>query len=84
MILDALLLIEACVLFSENKRAAFPKGAYSLGKVVWGKGWEELLRMLDYCKMVDGYCPATAIDCFGDGEARVSVSSISIWQISQI
>jgi digalactosyldiacylglycerol synthase len=51
----------------------FTKGAYALGKLVWGKGWEELLKLLDYCKETNSPCPATAIDCYGDGEARVSV-----------
>lgn len=54
---------------------SFTKGAYSLGKVVWGKGWEELLKLLDYCKNTAAPCPAVAIDCFGDGEARRTVSS---------
>ena len=53
---------------------AFTRGAYSLGKVVWGKGWEELLKLLDYCKNMDAPCPEVAIDCFGDGEARQTVS----------
>lgn len=61
------------IFFSDNKDAVFAKGAYFLGKVVWGKGWEELLCLLDYCKQTDSYCPATAIHCFGDGEARASV-----------
>ena len=53
---------------------SFTKGAYSLGKVVWGKGWEELLKLLDYCQNTASPCPAVAIDCFGDGEARRTVS----------
>ena len=51
----------------------FTKGAYCLGKVVWGKGWEELIKLLAHCKKTDSPCPATHIDAFGDGEARVTV-----------
>ena len=54
--------------------SAFAKGAYSLGKVVWGKGWEELLKLLDFCKSSPSDCPSVPIDCFGDGEARRAVS----------
>lgn len=31
---------------AESGAARFPRGAYCLGKLVWGKGWEELLRIL--------------------------------------
>lgn len=63
---------------------SFTKGAYSLGKVVWGKGWEELLKLLDYCKTTDSHCPTTAIDAYGDGEARKTVSprNALLWHVS--
>ena len=56
-----------------ESRSPFRKGAYALGKVVWGKGWEELLRLMEYCKKTDNLCPTTLIDCYGDGEARKTV-----------
>ena len=52
--------------------ARFQKGAYALGKVVWGKGWEELLKLLEFCQANGG--PVLPIDCYGDGEARTKVS----------
>jgi digalactosyldiacylglycerol synthase len=31
---------------SENSKARFSKGAYYLGKMVWGKGYRELVDLL--------------------------------------
>ena len=58
-------------LHAEGRRD-FAKGAYSLGKVVWGKGWEQLLRLLaTHAKThPDSACP---LDAFGEGEALASV-----------
>ncbi|KAK9845807.1 hypothetical protein WJX81_002889 [Elliptochloris bilobata] len=53
----------------------FSKGAYCLAKVVWGKGWEELLELLEYQGRIArarGEAPAH-VDAFGDGEALASV-----------
>jgi digalactosyldiacylglycerol synthase len=45
----------------------FTRGAYCLGKVVWGKGWEELLEIL---ARVAGHGEALPpIDAYGSGEA---------------
>ena len=59
----------------------FSKGAYTLGKVVPGKGWEELLAMLDFHQRA---LQSTAtrdsvahpsIDAYGSGEAFETVPS---------
>ena len=58
-------------------RRSFSRGAYCLGKVVWGKGWEQLLRLLAAHDRThpDNPCP---LDAFGEGEALASVC----WQLS--
>ncbi len=33
---------------AEGAGRRFSKGAYCLAKVVWGKGWEELLELMEY------------------------------------
>ena len=60
-----------CPCGAEGRRD-FSKGAYSLGKVVWGKGWEQLLRLLAMhaAKHPDSVCH---LDAFGEGEALTSV-----------
>jgi len=35
---------------SPRSPATFSKGAYFIGKAVWGKGWRELLELLDYAQ----------------------------------
>ena len=59
-------------MWAEGRRD-FTKGAYCLGKVVWGKGWEQLLRLLATHDRThpDNPCP---LDAFGEGEALCSVS----------
>lgn len=51
----------------------FAKGAYCLGKVVYGKGWEELLTLLDFHQRHTHESVAAVnhptIDAFGSGEA---------------
>ena len=50
----------------------FSKGAYTLGKVVFGKGWEELLELLAYHQRTTDDVAAVAqpsIDAYGSGEA---------------
>ena len=54
----------------------FSKGAYTLGKVVPGKGWEELLAMLDFHQRTARAEAAVAqpsIDAYGSGEAFETV-----------
>ncbi|KAK9788295.1 hypothetical protein WJX73_003516 [Symbiochloris irregularis] len=46
----------------------FTQGAYCLGKVVWGKGWEELLTLLDAHKRAHPDKPLQ-VDGYGEGEA---------------
>ena len=50
----------------------FTKGAYCLGKVVWGKGWEELLTLLVAHKRSHPDDPVV-VDAYGDGEALAAV-----------
>ena len=52
-------------------RARFSKGAYTLGKMVWGKGWEELLAMLEAQRDRGEKLPQIA--AFGSGEAEEAV-----------
>ena len=56
---------------SADGRPRFAKGAYTLGKMVWGKGWEELLDMLEAQR--DRGEPLPDIDAFGSGEAGQAV-----------
>ena len=62
----------------------FSKGAYTLGKMVWGKGWEELLAMLELQRDAGaggggGSASASAphIDAFGSGEAEQAVRTLN-------
>ena len=50
---------------------AFTHGAYALGKVVFGKGWEELVALL--ADTADTLPPATRVSAYGDGAALPSV-----------
>ena len=50
----------------------FTRGAYCLGKVVWGKGWEELLTLLAAHKRAHPDKPLQ-IDAYGEGEALAAV-----------
>lgn len=51
----------------------FAKGAYCLGKIVYGKGWEELLTLLDFHQRHTHERQAAVnhptIDAYGSGEA---------------
>ncbi len=53
----------------------FSKGAYFLGKIVYGKGWEELLALLDFHQRhtKDKQTSHPTIDAYGSGEAFESV-----------
>ena len=57
----------------------FSKGAYTLGKVVPGKGWEELLAMLDFHQRAlqstatQDSVAHPSIDAYGSGEAFETV-----------
>lgn len=50
----------------------FTRGAYCLGKVVWGKGWEELVTLLAAHKRSHPDAPVV-VDAFGEGEALAAV-----------
>lgn len=49
----------------------FSKGAYTLGKMVWGKGWEELLELLE--RQRDRGEPLPELAGYGSGEAEESI-----------
>ena len=57
----------------------FAKGAYCLGKIVYGKGWEELLTLLDFHQRHTHESQADVnhptIDAYGSGEAFEHVSA---------
>lgn len=63
---------------AEGKRP-FSKGAYALGKIVWGKGWEELLALLDQDREARSAVLSVPIDCYGAGEAASEVTAICKW-----
>lgn len=49
----------------KHESKAFTKGAYYIGKMVWHKGYKELLNLLrDHQKELDGL----EVDLFGTGE----------------
>jgi digalactosyldiacylglycerol synthase len=49
----------------QNGQRAFTKGAYFIGKMVWSKGYKELLRLLhDHQKELAGL----EVDLYGNGE----------------
>ena len=50
---------------------AFTHGAYALGKVVFGKGWEELVALL--ADAAATLPPSTRVSAYGDGAALPSV-----------
>ena len=55
----------------------FDKGAYFIGKAVWGKGYSELLeRLAEQKAVLDG--KAMPIDVFGTGEDLDEACLISI------
>lgn len=62
----------------------FTKGAYCLGKIVYGKGWEELLTMLDFHQRntKDSKTSHPTIDAYGSGEAFDSVSSLQSFSLA--
>ena len=57
----------------------FAKGAYCLGKIVYGKGWEELLTLLDFHQRHTHESQASVnqptVDAYGSGEAFEHVSA---------
>jgi digalactosyldiacylglycerol synthase len=60
---------------NENERSVFNKGAYFLGKVVWGKGYHELLDCVEKHNANAEYgqtCPIS-MDVYGNGEDLESV-----------
>lgn len=53
-----------------EEQKAFSKGAYFIGKMVWSKGYKELLELLgDHQKELDGL----EVDLFGTGEDSVQI-----------
>lgn len=52
----------------------FSKGAYFIGKVLWGKGYTELLDMVSRHREKSGNL---SVDVFGSGQDLVEVNSHS-------
>ena len=49
----------------EDGKPAFPKGAYYIGKMIWNKGYKELLKLLrNNQRQLDGL----EVDLYGNGE----------------
>ncbi|XP_052171017.1 digalactosyldiacylglycerol synthase 2, chloroplastic [Diospyros lotus] len=54
----------------QNGSPAFPKGAYYIGKMIWNKGYKELLKLLtDHQKNLAGL----DVDLYGSGEDSAEV-----------
>lgn len=54
----------------ENGEQAFTKGAYYIGKMVWNKGYKELLKLLhDHQEELTGL----EVDLYGNGEDSIEV-----------
>lgn len=70
--------LEVCCGCSAEGSKRFSKGAYFLAKIVYGKGWEELLELLDYHQRhnKDKQTSHPSIDAYGSGEAFETVSSL--------
>ena len=63
-----------CPHFHAEGKKPFTKGAYCLGKIVWGKGWEELIALLSQHADVRSQVLDIPLDCYGTGEAASEVS----------
>lgn len=59
----------------------FSKGAYALGKMVYGKGWDELVDLLAQDMRGSKVLANVEIDCYGYGEAQPRVSTSHIQSI---
>lgn len=62
------------LLLSEG-RNPFSRGAYCLGKIVWGKGWEELIALLSQHTEARSQVLSEPLDVYGTGEAASEVWS---------
>lgn len=51
----------------------FSRGAYCLGKIVWGKGWEELIALLSQHTEARCQVLSEPLDIYGTGEAASEV-----------
>ena len=60
--------------YSEG-RNPFSRGAYCLGKIVWGKGWEELIALLSQHTEARSQVLLEPLDIYGTGEAASEVWS---------
>lgn len=55
----------------------FMLGAYCLGKIVWGKGWEELIALLGQHSEARSQVVSVPLDIYGTGEAATEVCRLS-------
>ena len=51
----------------------FTLGAYCLGKIVWGKGWEEFIALLGQHSEARSQVVSVPLDIYGTGEAATEV-----------
>lgn len=59
---------------AEGKKP-FMLGAYCLGKIVWGKGWEELIALLGQHSEARSQVVSVPLDIYGTGEAATEIQS---------
>ena len=72
ILVHGLLCVRPCI--SEGKKP-FSLGAYCLGKIVWGKGWEELIALLSQHSEARSQVLSVPLDIYGTGEAASEVRS---------
>jgi digalactosyldiacylglycerol synthase len=62
-----------------KSKQVWPRGAYFLGKLVWGKGYTELLDLLEHHKKASGFDLPLEIYGHGDDEAvRVGLLRVEL------
>ncbi|KAI8025902.1 hypothetical protein LOK49_LG02G00306 [Camellia lanceoleosa] len=65
----------------QNGNRAFTKGAYYIGKMVWSKGYKQLLKLLrDHQKDLSG----VEVDLYGNGEDYAEVQSCGSLDIEDL
>lgn len=60
-------------MWSAEGKKPFTLGAYCLGKIVWGKGWEELIALLSQHGEARSQVLDVPLDIYGTGEAATEV-----------
>ncbi|KAL3142245.1 hypothetical protein ABBQ38_002589 [Trebouxia sp. C0009 RCD-2024] len=65
----------ACAATAAEGGNPFSRGAYCLGKIVWGKGWEELIALLSQHTEARCQVLSEPLDIYGTGEAASEIQS---------